>query len=286
MSSGDSASWFMIKKAMFGYGRTDKMGFLGSTFIDKTYLATYICILLFIILSIILYKTRFGLQAALLRREPAGRGLAGHQRLQDALRGHHHLRRAGRHGRLCLRAHHRELHLQRRRRGLRLPGPSGHDLRQLEAAEHRGRRAALRPLQVHRRGLHEHRHKRRRRVPARRAGHQRQLLPHAALPHHPHRPGLHLQEAPAPPRPRAYPTTRQRDKAKRKTAPEQIRGGDFFAFTRPGRRSCRRSRALWCPPHPCAGGLCRAGRGGRPPPGAGGRSCCPRRSSLWRGRGA
>ena len=62
MSSGDSASWFMIKKAMFGYGRTDKMGFLGSTFIDKTYLATYICILLFIILSIILYKTRFGLR--------------------------------------------------------------------------------------------------------------------------------------------------------------------------------------------------------------------------------
>ena len=62
MASGDSASWFMIKKAMFGYGRTDKMGFLGSTFIDKTYLATYVCILLFVILSIILYKTRFGLR--------------------------------------------------------------------------------------------------------------------------------------------------------------------------------------------------------------------------------
>ena len=26
MSSGDSASWFMIKKAMFGYGRTDSLG--------------------------------------------------------------------------------------------------------------------------------------------------------------------------------------------------------------------------------------------------------------------
>ena len=62
MASGDSASWFMIKKAMFGYGRTDKMGFLGSTFIDKTYFATYVCILLFVILSIILYKTRFGLR--------------------------------------------------------------------------------------------------------------------------------------------------------------------------------------------------------------------------------
>ena len=47
---------------MFGYGRTEDMGFFGSTFIDKTYIATYICILLFIILSIILYKTRFGLR--------------------------------------------------------------------------------------------------------------------------------------------------------------------------------------------------------------------------------
>ena len=62
MASGDAASWFMIKKAMFGYGRTEDMGFFGSTFIDKTYIATYICILLFIILSIILYKTRFGLR--------------------------------------------------------------------------------------------------------------------------------------------------------------------------------------------------------------------------------
>ena len=62
MASGDAASWFMIKKAMFGYGRTEDMGFLGSTFVDKTYIATYICIILFIILSIILYKTRFGLR--------------------------------------------------------------------------------------------------------------------------------------------------------------------------------------------------------------------------------
>ena len=62
MAEGDSASWFMIKKSFFGYGRNDKMGFFGSTFIDKTYLATYICILLFIVLSILLYKTRFGLR--------------------------------------------------------------------------------------------------------------------------------------------------------------------------------------------------------------------------------
>ena len=62
MSSGDSASWFMIKKTTLGYDRTADLGFFGNTFIDKVYLATYFCILLFIILSIILYKTRFGLR--------------------------------------------------------------------------------------------------------------------------------------------------------------------------------------------------------------------------------
>ena len=62
MAEGDAASYFMIKKGFFGYGRSDEMGFFGSTFIDKTYLATYICIILFVILSILLYKTRFGLR--------------------------------------------------------------------------------------------------------------------------------------------------------------------------------------------------------------------------------
>ena len=62
MAEGDAASWFMLKKAMFGYGRKDEMGFLGSTFVDKVYVATYICIVVFVIMSIILYKTRFGMR--------------------------------------------------------------------------------------------------------------------------------------------------------------------------------------------------------------------------------
>ena len=62
MASGDAASWFMIKKTTLGFDRKADLGFLGNTFIDKVYLATYICILLFVILSIILYKTRFGLR--------------------------------------------------------------------------------------------------------------------------------------------------------------------------------------------------------------------------------
>ncbi len=62
MFTGDSASWFMVKKSMFGYGRTDPIGFMADTFLNKVYFATYICIIVFVILSVILYKTRFGLR--------------------------------------------------------------------------------------------------------------------------------------------------------------------------------------------------------------------------------
>ena len=50
MAEGDAASWFMLKKSFFGYGRSDEMGFFGDTFINKAYLATYICIILFALL--------------------------------------------------------------------------------------------------------------------------------------------------------------------------------------------------------------------------------------------
>ena len=62
MHTGDAASWFMIKKSTFGIPKKQDIGFLGETFINKVYLATYICIILFIVLSIILYKTKFGLR--------------------------------------------------------------------------------------------------------------------------------------------------------------------------------------------------------------------------------
>lgn len=62
MATGDSASWFMIKKTTLGFSRTADLGFLGNTLLHKVYLATYICIILFVVLSIILYKTRFGLR--------------------------------------------------------------------------------------------------------------------------------------------------------------------------------------------------------------------------------
>jgi len=62
MATGDSASWFMIKKSTFGIDKKTDIGFLGETFINKVYPMTYVCILIFIVLAIILYKTKFGLR--------------------------------------------------------------------------------------------------------------------------------------------------------------------------------------------------------------------------------
>ena len=62
MQTGDAASWFMIKKSTFGIPKSQDIGFLGETFLNKVYLATSICIILFVVLSILLYKTRFGLR--------------------------------------------------------------------------------------------------------------------------------------------------------------------------------------------------------------------------------
>lgn len=62
MATGDAASWFMLKKSTFGIDKNTNLGFLGETFLNKVYLATYLCIILFVVLSVILYKTRFGLR--------------------------------------------------------------------------------------------------------------------------------------------------------------------------------------------------------------------------------
>ena len=62
MQTGSAATWFMIKKSTFGVDKSVDWGFFGETFLNKVYLATYICIILFVVLSILLYKTRFGLR--------------------------------------------------------------------------------------------------------------------------------------------------------------------------------------------------------------------------------
>lgn len=62
LSSGDSATWFMIKKSMWGFDKSYKLSMLGDAFLNKIYLTTYFCIVLFVLMSVLLYKTRFGLR--------------------------------------------------------------------------------------------------------------------------------------------------------------------------------------------------------------------------------
>ena len=77
MLTGDAASWFMIKKSTLGIDKNTDLGFFGETFVNKVYLATYVCILLFIILSILLYKTRFGLRLRMVGENPKAAATMG-----------------------------------------------------------------------------------------------------------------------------------------------------------------------------------------------------------------
>ena len=52
----------MIKPSTFGLERDHDFGFIGNLLINKVYLTTYICLAIFIVLSIILYKTKFGIR--------------------------------------------------------------------------------------------------------------------------------------------------------------------------------------------------------------------------------
>ncbi len=62
MATGDSAGWFMLKKTMLGFDKKADAGFFVETFLNKAYPMTYVCILIYVVLAIILYKTRFGLR--------------------------------------------------------------------------------------------------------------------------------------------------------------------------------------------------------------------------------
>ena len=63
-----AANWFMLKESYFGFSvgrganKTPPMGFLGQTFVNKMYPMVYLCILIFIVMSIWLYKTKTGLR--------------------------------------------------------------------------------------------------------------------------------------------------------------------------------------------------------------------------------
>ena len=150
MLSGDSASWFMIKKTTLGFDRGADIGFLGETFLHKVYFATYICILIFVILSVILYKTRFGLRLRACGENPQAAASLGINVVKMRYAGVTISGALAGMGGFVYAHDDGQLQLERRRGGLRLPRAGGYDLRQLEAAERCGRRAAVRSVQVHR----------------------------------------------------------------------------------------------------------------------------------------
>lgn len=58
----DAPSWFMLNQQDFGFSADKKLSIIGNVLFNKVYLTFYIGMLVYIVLSIILYKTRFGLR--------------------------------------------------------------------------------------------------------------------------------------------------------------------------------------------------------------------------------
>ncbi len=62
MARGDAAEWFMLFKTDFGFEKTQELSVIGEVLFNKVYISSYICIGIFVFLSIILYTTKFGLR--------------------------------------------------------------------------------------------------------------------------------------------------------------------------------------------------------------------------------
>ena len=62
MAEGGAAGWFMIKPSNFGHPKGYSYGPIGDFFLNKVYLTSYICILVFILVSVFLYKTKTGMR--------------------------------------------------------------------------------------------------------------------------------------------------------------------------------------------------------------------------------
>ena len=62
MATGSAAGWFMVRPSTFGLPKDYSWGALIDLFINKVYPSTYVCILIFIAVSIFLYKTKTGMR--------------------------------------------------------------------------------------------------------------------------------------------------------------------------------------------------------------------------------
>ena len=58
MASGGAAGWFMIRPSTFGLPKDYSWGPVLDLFLNKVYPSTYVCLIIFILVSIFLYKTR------------------------------------------------------------------------------------------------------------------------------------------------------------------------------------------------------------------------------------
>ena len=73
----DAPSWFMLFQTDFGFERKAKLGLIGDLLLNKTYLTTYLGLLLYVVLAVILYKTRFGLRLRACGEHPQAADAAG-----------------------------------------------------------------------------------------------------------------------------------------------------------------------------------------------------------------
>ena len=62
MATGGAASWFMIRPSTFGLPKDHSWGPFLDVLINKVYLSTYVCLIVFVLVSIFLYKTKTGLR--------------------------------------------------------------------------------------------------------------------------------------------------------------------------------------------------------------------------------
>ena len=62
MAEGGAASWFMIRPSTFGLPKDHSWGPFIDVFINKVYLSTYICLGVYVLVSVFLYKTKLGLR--------------------------------------------------------------------------------------------------------------------------------------------------------------------------------------------------------------------------------
>lgn len=62
MANGGAAGWFMIRPSTFGLPKDYSWGPVLDLFLNKVYPSTYVCLIIFILVSIFLYKTRTGLR--------------------------------------------------------------------------------------------------------------------------------------------------------------------------------------------------------------------------------